>query len=43
VSADIGAIRDVNVLLDHFEAVWRDRLDRFGEVIAETEREGAEP
>ena len=42
VSGNMDAIRDVNVLLDHFEAVWRDRLDRFGEVLADTEHEGAE-
>ena len=43
VSANMDAIRDVNVLLDHFEAVWRDRMDRFGEVLADTESQGAEP
>jgi DNA-binding transcriptional ArsR family regulator len=35
VQGRIDAVRDVNRLLDELEAAWRDRLARFGEVLAE--------
>ena len=40
VRGDIGAIRAAYRLLEDFEALWRSRMDRFGEVLAETD-EGA--
>jgi DNA-binding transcriptional ArsR family regulator len=39
VHTDIDTIRAANRLLDHFEELWRSRIDRFGDVLAEpTER-----
>jgi DNA-binding transcriptional ArsR family regulator len=35
VQGRIDAVRDVNRLLDEFESIWRDRLQRFGDVLAE--------
>ena len=35
VRGRIDAVREVNRLLDELETVWRDRLQRFGEVLAE--------
>jgi DNA-binding transcriptional ArsR family regulator len=35
VRGRIDALRDVNRLLDELEAHWRDRMQRFGEVLAE--------
>ena len=40
VHGNIDAIRDAQHLLDEFEEVWRSRIDRFGEVLAEV-NEGA--
>jgi DNA-binding transcriptional ArsR family regulator len=40
VRGNIDAIRDAHRLLDEFEDVWRSRIDRFGDVLAETS-EGA--
>ncbi len=37
VRGRIDALREVNRLLDDFEAVWRERMQRFGEVLAEPE------
>jgi DNA-binding transcriptional ArsR family regulator len=37
VRSNIETIRAAHGLLDQLEAVWRSRLDRFGEVLAETE------
>jgi DNA-binding transcriptional ArsR family regulator len=42
VRGRIDAVRDVNRLLDELEAVWRDRISRFGEVLAEPD-EGDNP
>ena len=36
VRTRIDTIRDAQHVLDEFEAVWRGRLTRFGEVLAET-------
>ena len=36
VRGRIDTVRHVNCLLDELEAVWRDRMERFGEVLAET-------
>ena len=35
VRGRIDAVRDVNRLLDQLEANWRDRMQRFGDVLAE--------
>lgn len=35
VQGCIDTVRDVNSLLDEFEVCWRDRMQRFGEVLAE--------
>lgn len=35
VRGEIGRMRDVHRLLDELEAAWRDRLDRFGAVLAD--------
>jgi len=35
VRGDVGAVRDARGVLDHLEAVWRDRIDRMGEILAE--------
>ncbi|HUG31760.1 MAG TPA: metalloregulator ArsR/SmtB family transcription factor [Acidimicrobiia bacterium] len=37
VKTDIETIRKANRLLDEFEAIWRDRIDRFGEILSERE------
>jgi DNA-binding transcriptional ArsR family regulator len=36
VSGDIQTLRGVNQLLDQYEAIWRDRIDRMDEILAET-------
>jgi DNA-binding transcriptional ArsR family regulator len=35
VSTDVATLRDAREQLEILEALWRDRLDRFGEVLAE--------
>jgi DNA-binding transcriptional ArsR family regulator len=35
VQGEVGRVREVRHLLDELEAAWRDRLDRFGAVLAE--------
>jgi DNA-binding transcriptional ArsR family regulator len=42
VQGRIDVVRDVNRLLDEFETIWRKRLQRFGDVLAEPD-EGALP
>lgn len=42
VSANVAAVRRARRLLDHLEALWLDRIDRIGEVLAEQSDEGAE-
>jgi DNA-binding transcriptional ArsR family regulator len=42
VRGRIDAVRDVNRLLDGLESIWRDRMQRFGEVLAEPD-EGEHP
>ncbi|MDX2051739.1 MAG: metalloregulator ArsR/SmtB family transcription factor [Polyangiaceae bacterium] len=37
VSANIGSIRKVRNLLDRYEALWRDRIDRLDALLAEPE------
>jgi len=36
VRGRIDTVRDVNRLLDELETVWRQRLQRFGDVLADT-------
>ncbi len=38
VRGQIDTIRDVNTLLDEFEIIWRDRLQRFGDLLAEPDQ-----
>jgi DNA-binding transcriptional ArsR family regulator len=35
VSGDVGAVRAAARLLDHFEDIWRARLDRIDDLLAE--------
>jgi DNA-binding transcriptional ArsR family regulator len=35
VRANIAAVRDASSVLDNFESVWRSRMDRFAELLAE--------
>ena len=42
VRGRIDAVRDVYRLLDELEAIWRDRMQRFGDVLAEPD-EGEHP
>jgi len=35
VQTDVDTIQAANRLLEQFEALWRDRLERFGRVLAE--------
>ncbi len=42
VRGRIDAVRDVNRLLDELESIWRDRMQRFGDVLAEPD-EGENP
>jgi hypothetical protein len=39
VRGRIDAVRDVNRLLDELEAVWRERMQRFGDVLAQPDTE----
>jgi len=36
VGGDIETLRSVNRLLDQYEAIWRDRIGRMDEILAET-------
>jgi len=42
VRGRIDVVRDVNRLLDELESIWRDRMQRFGDVLAEPD-EGVHP
>ena len=42
VRGRIDTVRDVNRLLDQFEATWRDRIQQFGDVLADPDK-GEEP
>ncbi len=35
VRGRIDAVRDIDRLLDEFETIWRDRMERFGNVLAD--------
>jgi DNA-binding transcriptional ArsR family regulator len=41
VTGNVQTIRRASLLLDQLEVVWRERIDRFGEVLAEHPDEGA--
>ena len=41
VQGNVTTIQEAHRLLDEFEAMWRDRIDRFGAVLAEHESKGA--
>ena len=41
VRGNVDTVRDASVVLEQFEAVWRSRIDRFGEILADKLREGA--
>ncbi len=43
VRGDITALQQVNGLLDQLETIWRDRIDRFGEVLADDLNRGTTP
>jgi DNA-binding transcriptional ArsR family regulator len=43
VRGNVQTIRRAAQLLDHLEALWRDRIDRFGEILAEDPPRGAQP
>ena len=40
VRGNVDTVRSAHDLLDQFEAMWRNRIDRFGEVLADRPREG---
>ena len=40
VGGNVQAVRDAHDLLDQLEAVWRSRIDRFGELLADDPTEG---
>lgn len=40
VRGNVHTVRDAHRLLEQFEAVWRNRIDRFGEILAD-DLEGA--
>ena len=40
VRGNIEGVREMYRLLEQFEAMWRDRIDRFGEVLADQTSEG---
>jgi DNA-binding transcriptional ArsR family regulator len=41
VRGNVDTVRRANRLLEELEALWRTRLDRFGEVLADDTNEGA--
>jgi len=43
VRGRIDTVRDVNRLLDELETIWRERLQRFGDVLAEPESAPTSP
>ena len=43
VSGNVGTIRKAYRLLEQLEAVWRGRIDRIGELLADEQRGGPTP
>ncbi len=41
VRGNVDTVRDAYRLLEQFEAVWRNRIDRFDEILADGAAEGA--
>jgi DNA-binding transcriptional ArsR family regulator len=41
VSGNVATVREAGRLLDQLEEMWRSRMDRFGEILAEDPNEGA--
>ncbi len=41
VSGNVDTIRQASHLLDQLEVVWRERIDRIGDILAENSNEGA--
>lgn len=42
VRTNMEAVRTARLALDRLEDIWRDRMERFGEVLAEVDNEGAD-
>ena len=40
VTGNVHTIRQAGLMLDQLEAIWRARIDRFGEVLADDSNEG---
>ena len=40
VRANIKTVREAAKVLDHFEALWRDRVDRIGDLLAQPNSKG---
>jgi DNA-binding transcriptional ArsR family regulator len=43
VRGNVETVRDAYGLLEQFEAMWRSRIDRFGEALADDRTEGDAP
>ena len=43
VSGKVDTLREAHRVLDQLEAMWRDRIDRMNEILAEDDDQGAEP
>jgi DNA-binding transcriptional ArsR family regulator len=41
VAGNVETVREASRVLDHLEALWRGRIDRIGEILAEDPSEGA--
>ena len=41
VRGNVDTVRRAYRLLEQFETVWRDRIDRFGEILADDQHRGA--
>jgi DNA-binding transcriptional ArsR family regulator len=42
VRTNIEAVRTARLALDRLEDIWRSRMERFGEMLAELDEEGAD-
>ncbi len=40
VRGNVNTIRDAHGLLEQFEAMWRSRIDRFGQILVDDPNEG---
>lgn len=43
VRSNVDTIRTANRLLEQFEALWRDRIDRIGDILADEHQGGPNP